>query len=146
MHYSRAHNAVYSRKRAPAVKHKGVYKRAAVIAGSGMHHHTLWFIYHKQVAVLINYIKRYIFGRYIVHGGLGHCYGNGVSRLYLIAFSGFSAVYRHTSVRYKRYGARARYIGNFGGKNVNSCGRIICADRFGYFIHRFFPRFSALIP
>ena len=86
MHYSRAHNAVYSRKRAPAVKHKGVYKRAAVIAGSGMHHHTLGLIYHKQVAVLINYIKWNIFRSNIISGRLGHRYGDGIPRLYLIAF------------------------------------------------------------
>ena len=86
MHNSRPHNAVYSRKGIAAVKHKRVYKRSPVIPGCGMNHHTLRLVYNKQVAVLIDYIKRNIFRSNIISGRLGHRYGDGIPRLYLIAF------------------------------------------------------------
>ena len=50
-----------------------IYKRAVIVAGSRMHHHALRLVDNEQLAVLINYIERYILRYRLGRLQVRHC-------------------------------------------------------------------------
>ena len=61
VHNSRPHDTVDSGKAVPAVIHKRIDQRMAVMAGRRMHHHPLRLVHHKNILILIENIERNIF-------------------------------------------------------------------------------------
>ena len=45
------------------VIHNCVYESAGIMTGRGMSDHSLWLVYNGDVSILIDYVKRYVFGK-----------------------------------------------------------------------------------
>ena len=92
VYYSRTEYPVYSRKRISAVIQQGIYKSTVGISRRRMYYHSSRLIHNKKVAVLINYIKRYIFRQSFRR------YGFGYSQYYPVALSELHVLLRHFTV------------------------------------------------
>lgn len=95
---SRSHNAANPRKTVSAMIKKRVYKRSVRVARRRMNDHSGRFIYNYYVVVLINYVKRYIFGQRLVGFGFGQDDLDRIPRAKLQIFCRRASVYQNKTV------------------------------------------------
>ena len=69
-----------------------------------MNYHSLRLIDYKQVIILINYIKRYVFGEYVCRLSFGNIERNKVARLQLLILCGSFLVYKTAALLNKSGG------------------------------------------
>ena len=104
MYYAGPYYAVYSRQAVAAMIHKCIDKRSAVMPRCRMNYHSLRLIDYKQVIILINYIKRYVFGEYVCRLSFGDIKRNKVARFQLLILCGSFPVYKTAALLNKSGG------------------------------------------
>ena len=78
---------------------QGIYESSAVVSGGRVYDHILRLVYYYNIAVLINYVQRYIFGSRFIYNGFRYSHLEHIIRFKLIVFALLLSVYKHVSVR-----------------------------------------------
>ena len=125
MHDARTVDSADAGERVAAVIEQGVYERAGIVAGRGVHHHARGLVDDYYVVVLVDDVERNILGQSIERLGLGEREVDEVTHGYLVFFLGRPSVDGDEACFTQLCRRTARHIKILGNIRVEPCSAIL---------------------